>query len=73
MEQCSRRFQHQEGAELGLNGMDNLGELLINAVIGNKPKMLSGLNQKARSGAVKIGNYKFLQRRYENHRRTGKS
>ncbi len=46
MEQCSRRFQHQEGTELGLNGMDNLCELLINVVIGRKPKMLTGLNQK---------------------------
>ncbi len=46
MEQCSRCFEHQEGTELGLNGMDNLCELLINAVIARKPKMLSGLNQK---------------------------
>ena len=46
VEQCSRCFQHQEGAELGLNGMDNLSELLINAVNGDKPKMLTGLNQK---------------------------
>ena len=46
MEQCSRCFQHQEGAELGLNGMDNLCELPINVVNENKPKMLTGLNQK---------------------------
>ena len=49
--QCSRRFQHQEGAELESSSMVNESELLINAVNGDKPKMLTGLSQKA-SGQV---------------------
>ena len=43
--------------------MVNESELLINVVNGNKLKMLTGLSQKARSGAVKIEGYNFLQRR----------
>lgn len=31
-----------------MNDKDNLGELLINAVIARKPKMLKGLNQKGK-------------------------
>lgn len=54
MEQCSRCFQHQEGAELGLNGMDNLGELLINAVTARKPKMLLGLNQNGKWSGLEV-------------------
>jgi hypothetical protein len=32
--------QHQGGQELGLSGMVNLGEVLINVVTADKPKML---------------------------------
>ena len=39
-------YQHQGGRELGLNGMVNKGELPLNVVTTNKPKMLTGLNQK---------------------------
>ena len=38
--------QHQGGRELELDGMVNKRESLINVVIGNKPKVLTGLNQK---------------------------
>ena len=48
VEQCSRHFKHQRGSELGLNDMVNESELLINAVIANKPKMLTGLNQNGK-------------------------
>ena len=54
MAQCSRCFEHQEGAELGLNGMVNLGELLINVVNGNKPKMLTGLNQNGKWSGLRV-------------------
>ena len=54
MEQCSRCFQHQEGAELGLNDMDNLCELLINVVIGSKPKMLTGLDQNGKWSGLEV-------------------
>ena len=39
--------EHQCGRELGWDGMVNPGELLINVVRTNKPKMLTGLSQKA--------------------------
>ena len=64
MEQCSliqmddnqiRRSgcdcQHQGGRELELDGMVNIGEPSINVVIGNKPKVLTGLDQKVRGQA----------------------
>lgn len=35
--------------ELGSGSMVNVCELLINAVMMNKPKLLTGLNQKVRS------------------------
>lgn len=35
-------------AALGLSGMTNASELLINTVMYDKPKMLTGLNQKVR-------------------------
>lgn len=54
MEQCSRCFQHQEGAELGLNSMVNESELLINAVNGNEPKMLTGLNQNGMWSRLRV-------------------
>jgi hypothetical protein len=38
--------QPQGGRELGLEGMANSDEPLINAVIANKPKRLKGLDQK---------------------------
>jgi hypothetical protein len=34
--------------------MDNLGELLINAVIARKPKMLSGLNQNGKWSGLEV-------------------
>ena len=40
--------QHQSGQELGLDGKVNIGESLINVVTTNKPKVLTGLGQKAR-------------------------
>ncbi len=54
MEQCSRCFQHQEGTELGLNDMVNLCELPINVVNGNKPKMLTGLNQNGMWSGLEV-------------------
>ncbi len=39
--------QHRGGRELGLGSMVNTGELLINVVTEDKPKMLRGLSQKA--------------------------
>ncbi len=58
-EQCSPHLQGARGSReadsstasikavwaLGVDGMANLGELLINAVKANKPKMLRGLTQ----------------------------
>ena len=41
-----RLCQRQGGAELGWNGMVNIHERLINVVIVNKPKALTGLDQK---------------------------
>ena len=38
--------QHQGGRGPAVQGKVNPGEVLIKVVIGNKPKMLSGLNQK---------------------------
>ena len=38
--------QHQGGQELGLDGRVNIGESLINVVMNNKPKVLTGLNQR---------------------------
>ena len=38
--------QHQCGQELGSSSRVNTCEHLINAVIANKPKMLTGLDQK---------------------------
>jgi hypothetical protein len=40
------------GQELGWSGKVNRGERLINVVITNKPKALTGLNQKVRSEDV---------------------
>jgi len=51
LEQCSLDCQHQGGQELGVNGMVNVSKLPINVVNANKPKMLTGLNQKV-SGQV---------------------
>jgi hypothetical protein len=45
--------QHQGGRELGLTGMGNTCESLISAVTRNKPKMLTGLDQKVR-GQVRV-------------------
>jgi hypothetical protein len=41
--------QHQSGRELESDGMVNKCESLINVVTYNKPKMLTGLSQKASS------------------------
>ena len=41
--------QHQSGRELELDGMANKCESLINVVTNNKPKVLTGLSQKASS------------------------
>jgi len=46
---CGRK--HRVGQELGLNGMVNRCESLINVVSQDKPKVLIGLNQKV-SGQV---------------------
>lgn len=52
--------QHQGGRELGLSGTVSICELLINVVIDNKPKMLTGLGQKA-SGQVQKLNRPLTQ------------
>jgi hypothetical protein len=39
--------QHQGGQELGSSGMVSIRELPLNLVIDDKPKMLTGLSQKA--------------------------
>ena len=41
-------WQHQAGSGARNDDMDNICELLINAVSASKPKMLTGLNQKVR-------------------------
>jgi len=46
--QCSLDCQHHGGQELGVRDLANESELLINVVIQDKPKMLTGLNQKVR-------------------------
>src|SRR5271157_4274422 len=43
--------QHQGGRGPAVRGKVNPGEVLIKVVTGNKPKMLSGLNQKVRGQA----------------------
>ena len=48
MEQCSRCFEHQEGAELGLNGMVNRCELLINVRFWKQAKDAVRLEPKGR-------------------------
>jgi hypothetical protein len=48
--------QHQGGQELGSNGKVNLGESLINVVSVDKPKVLTGLSQKARGQAWELRN-----------------
>jgi hypothetical protein len=55
---------------LGLNGMVNRSELLINVVNVNKPKMLRGLDQKV-SGQVQ--GFQFPLSQMKNHRRTGRT
>jgi len=48
--------QHQGGWEQGWGGMVNICEPLLNVVTRNKPKMLTGLNQKGKgsgTGAIK--------------------
>ena len=50
-ENCASRLgdcQHHGGRELAVRDMVNPGEVPIKAVIINKPKMLSGLDQKVR-------------------------
>ena len=47
--------QHHGGRELAVRDMVNPGEVPIKAVIINKPKMLSGLNQKVRGQALGAG------------------
>src|SRR5260370_22761231 len=47
---------HQGGQELGLSGTVNTCESLINAVIENKPKMLTGLDQKGRWSSSDVPN-----------------
>jgi hypothetical protein len=49
----SQFWQHRAGWELGIGGMSNICELLINVVKNNKPKVLRGLDQKVR-GKVKV-------------------
>ena len=44
--------QHHGGRGPAVRGMVNPSEVLIKAVIRNKPKMLSGLNQKVRGQAL---------------------
>jgi hypothetical protein len=50
--------QHQGGRELGLNGMVNKCELPLNVVTTNKPKMLTGLNQKVRGRVSVLQNHR---------------
>ena len=40
--------QQQGGRELGTRGMVNSGEVLLKTVMFDKPKLLTGLNQKVR-------------------------
>lgn len=42
--------QHQGGWDARLDGMTNICELLINVVMSEKPKVLTGFNQKVRDG-----------------------
>jgi hypothetical protein len=53
-------WQHRAGWELGIDGMNNACELLINVVTKNKPKVLKGLDQKVR-GMVKALYNRFRQ------------
>ena len=53
-------WQHRAGGELGIDGMSNIGELLINVVKYDKPKVLGGLDQKVR-GMVKALYIRFTQ------------
>jgi hypothetical protein len=55
---------------LGLNGMVNKSELLINVVKANKPKMLTGLDQKVRG---QVQGFQFPLSQMKNHRRTGRT
>jgi len=48
--------------------MVNPGEVLIKAVMGNKPKMLSGLNQKVRGQVQRLA---IPLPRIEDHRPRG--
>jgi len=51
--QCSLYCQHHGGQELGVSGMVNESELLINVVIQKQPKMLRGCDQNGKwSGAM---------------------
>lgn len=61
--------QHQGGRELGLSGLTNTCESLINVVTKNKPKMLTGLGQKARGREQ--GFFSRSCRRHQYHRRKG--
>ncbi len=47
--------QHHGGRELAVRDMVNPGEVPIKAVIINKPKMLSGLDQKVRGQVLGAG------------------
>jgi hypothetical protein len=47
IERGGNDYQHQGGRVLGSNGMVNKCESLLNIVSTNKPKMLTGLSQKA--------------------------
>ena len=58
--------QHQGGRELGLSGVVNPGESLKSVVTYNKPKMLTGLNQKVCGQAAE---YISLRSQTLNHRR----
>jgi hypothetical protein len=48
----SQFWQHRAGWEIGIDGMSNICELLINVVKYYKPKVPEGLNQKIK-GKVK--------------------
>ena len=63
-------YQHRGGQGLGLDGMANIFEPLINAVTANKPKVLNkvGLDQKV-SGKEQGFSHPLPQT--ERHRRTG--
>jgi len=66
----TRRLPAPRRSGARVDGMANSGELLINAVISNKPKALTGLNQKV-SGQVQ--GLPFPLPSLSSHRRRGRT